>query len=233
MVADHLLQNIAAENNLSETSFYVLKGDEYELRWFTPKAEIDLCGHATLAAAFVLFEIEKYDKPELKFQTRSGLLTVSRNGNRFVMNFPLDELKKKEITEEIKSALKINPVEVYHGKNVLLVVMNSEKELRDINPNPEKVKILHRHGMIVTAQGDHTDFVSRCFFPNFGINEDPVTGSAHTILTPYWANRLNKKELTAKQLSERTGDLNCRLENGRVFISGEAVLFLKGKIFIP
>jgi PhzF family phenazine biosynthesis protein len=229
---DETLQKIASENNLSETAYYVPKGGEYELRWFTPAAEVKLCGHATLATAFVIFEIEKSKLSVLNFHTLSGVLSVSRAQKGYTMNFPVDKLTRIEITDEVKKAIGINPAEMYHGRDVLFVVLNSEKDLIGINPDPSLVKKLHRHGMIVTAKGDTTDFVSRCFFPNFGIDEDPVTGSAHTILTPYWANRLNQNVLTATQLSQRRGELLCKLDGERVEISGEAVLYLEGKILI-
>lgn len=229
---DETMQKIASENNLSETAFYVPKGDEFELKWFTPKAEINLCGHATLATAFVIFEIEKSKQTLLKFHTLSGLLTVTKANKGFSMNFPVDVFNKATITDEIIEAIGIKPVEAYHGRNILMVVLNTEKELTDINPDSEKVKLLHLHGLIVTAKGENSDFVSRCFFPNFGINEDPVTGSAYTILIPYWAFRLKKNDLTARQISARRGELFCKLVNDRVEISGEAVLYLEGRILI-
>lgn len=231
-LSDELMQKIASENNLSETAFYVPKDDEFELKWFTPKAEVNLCGHATLATSFVIFEIEKSKQPVLKFHTLSGLLSVARASKGYTMNFPSDVFNNTTITEEIKKDIGAEPTEAYHGRNILMVVLNSEKELIDINPDTEKIKLLHRHGLIVTAEGESSDFVSRCFFPNFGIKEDPVTGSAHTILTPYWAHRLKKNVLTARQLSQRRGELLCKLVNDRVEISGEAVLYLEGKILI-
>lgn len=229
---DEILQNIASENNLSETAFYVAKGDEFELRWLTPKAEIDLCGHATLATAFVIFEIEKSKQTVLKFHTRSGLLSVAKSTKGYTMNFPANVFNKTEVTEKMKSAIGIQPYEAYLGRDVLLLVLNSQMEILDVRPDFEKIKQLHRHGVIITAEGENTDFVSRCFVPNFGINEDPVTGSAHTILTPYWAHRLKKNTLTAQQLSERRGDLICELINDRVEISGEAVLYMQGTLLI-
>ena len=226
------MQKIASENNLSETAFYVPKGEEFELKWFTPKAEVNLCGHATLATAFVIFEIEKTKQAILKFQTLSGLLTVAKTRFGYTMNFPADVFIKNSVTNEIIEAIGKVPLEVYHGRNILMVVVNSEKELLEIKPDPEKVKRLHPHGLIITSPGEKVDFVSRCFFPNYGINEDPVTGSAHTILTPYWAHRLKKNDLTALQLSERRGELNCKLVNDRVEISGEAVLYMEGKVLL-
>ena len=231
-LSDELMQKIAAENNLSETAYYIPKGDEFELRWFTPKAEVNLCGHATLATSYVIFEIEKSKQSVLMFHTKSGVLTVSRAPKGYKMNFPADVFNKISVTKEMINAIGEEPSEAYHGKNILMVVMNSEKELIGLAPDPEKVKHLHRHGLIVTAEGENTDFVSRCFFPNLGINEDPVTGSAHTILTPYWSNRLQKNELSAFQLSERKGEIFCKLVNDRVDISGEAVLYLEGRILI-
>lgn len=231
-LSNDVMQRIASENNLSETAFYVTKGEEFELKWFTPKAEVNLCGHATLATAFVIFEIEKTKQEILKFQTLSGLLTVAKTRFGYTMNFPADVFIKNSVTNEIIEAMGKVPLEVYHGRNILMVVLNSEKELLEISPDPEKVKRLHPHGLIITAPGEKVDFVSRCFFPNYGINEDPVTGSAHTILTPYWAHRFKKNELTALQLSERRGALNCKLVNDRVEISGEAVLYMEGKVLL-
>ena len=227
-----VMQKIAAENNLSETAFYVPRGNEFELKWFTPKAEIALCGHATLGTAYVIYEIQKSTLPQLNFHTKSGVLTVTRSSQMYSMNFPSDILDGTHITDEIHHAIGLRPAEAYYGRNVLMVLLNSENELAGIQPDPEKVKRLHPHGLIATAKGENTDFVSRCFFPNYGISEDPVTGSAHTILTPYWAKRLNKNILTAQQISERVGELTCRFLNDRVEISGEAVLYLEGKIFV-
>ncbi len=227
---DEVLLNIAAENNLSETAYYVSKRDDYELRWFTPKAEIKLCGHATLATAFVIFEIEKSKKDVLNFHTLSGVLSVSRTGKGYKMNFPADVFNRVETDENISKAIGIEPSESYQGRDVLMVVLKSEKELLDLQPDFEMIKSLHRHGLIVTAPGENSDFVSRCFVPNFGINEDPVTGSAHCILTPYWANRLKKNTLSAIQLSQRRGELTCKLLNDRVEIAGEAVLYMEGRI---
>jgi PhzF family phenazine biosynthesis protein len=231
-LSDEQMQNIAMENNLAETAFYTPKDDGFHLRWFTPKAEVPLCGHATLASAYVLFEIEKTKWDVLKFHTLSGILSVARAPKGYTMNFPVDIFDETPSTELIKIAIGTEPEYCYHGRNVLMIVLNSEKELVDLTPDFEKIKLLHRHGLIVTAEGESTDFVSRCFFPHFGINEDPVTGSAHTILTPYWAQRLQKNVLTARQLSQRKGDLLCKLVNERVEISGEAVLYLHGEILI-
>ena len=226
------MQKIASENNLSETAFYVPKGEDFELKWFTPKAEVNLCGHATLATAFVIFEIEKTNQEVLKFHTLSGILTVVKTQKGFTMNFPADVFNKTSITDKIIEAIGKVPSGAYHGRNILMVVLNSEKELLEVSPDSEKVKRLHPHGLIITAPGEKVDFVSRCFFPNYGIKEDPVTGSAHTILTPYWAHRFKKNDLTALQLSERRGELNCKLVNDRVEISGEAVLYMEGKVLL-
>ena len=231
-LTDELMQKIASENNLSETAYYVPKGEEFELKWFTPKAEINLCGHATLAASFVIFEIEKSKQPVLKFHTRSGILSVSKSMKGYTMNFPADVFNKTNVTDEIIHAIGIKPSDVFLGRNILMVVLSSEEELINLVPDHQKIKQLHPHGLIVTAKGKNSDFVSRCFFPNFGIDEDPVSGSAHTILTPYWAQRLKKNVLTARQLSQRKGELICKLENDRVAISGEAVLYMTGNILI-
>ncbi|REJ80505.1 MAG: PhzF family phenazine biosynthesis protein [Bacteroidetes bacterium] len=231
-LSDDQMHRIAAENNLSETAFYVPKGNDFSLRWFTPTVEVSLCGHATLASAYVLFEIYKYSDPQVHFHTKSGLLSVRRDNGGFVMNFPADHYKETPITPLITRALGINPKKVVQGKNILMAELSSEKELRELFPEIYTVMQVHPHGLIVTAKGDNVDFVSRCFFPNAGINEDPVTGSAHTLLTPYWSEKLNKKELKARQISKRGGDLNCSMLGDRVEIGGNAVLYMRGEIEI-
>ncbi|MCC7231837.1 MAG: PhzF family phenazine biosynthesis protein [Bacteroidia bacterium] len=230
---DETMQRVAGENNLSETAFAVANGKSYDLRWFTPEKEVDLCGHATLATAFVLFEIKKINTDEITFNSRSGVLTVRRNGTSFTLNFPADEIKDTDMPASLEKAIGASPVKTVMGKNVLMCEVASEKILASIKPDFKALARLHPHGVILTAKGDHTDFVSRCFFPNYGINEDPVTGSAHTILTPYWTGKLNKKILSARQISHRRGELSCEMKNDRVEITGKAVMYMTADIYLP
>lgn len=227
---DTTLQKIAAENNLSETAFFVPKGNDFELRWLTPTTEVDLCGHATLASAYVLFEILKISQPQIQFHTRSGILSVEKSGQSYKMNLPADKPEESEVTPLLSRAVGTKPIQAIRGKNILMAVIESESELRSLIPEIYTVMQVHPNGLIITAKGDNVDFVSRSFFPNMGINEDPVTGASHTLLTPYWANRLGKNSMTAKQLSKRGGELLCSLNSDRVEISGSAMLYLKGEI---
>ncbi len=227
---DSTLQKIAAENNLSETAFFVSKGDDYELRWLTPSTEVDLCGHATLASSYVLFELLNYKQKTLKFHTRSGILTVEKTEGGYTMNLPVNNYKETEVTPLLSRAVGIKPSHAVIGKNILMAEISSEKELRSLIPEIYTVMQVHPHGLIITAKGETADFVSRSFFPNLGINEDPVTGASHTLLTPYWAAKLGKTSMKAQQLSKRGGDLYCTLTGDRVEIGGQAVLYLKGEI---
>ena len=230
---DSLLQKIAMENNLSETAFYVKRDELYEIRWFTPKSEVDLCGHATLASAFVLFNIEGYSNDYICFYShRSGVLNVSKKSNEFLLDFPVDEFKCMAITDEIVSCFNKRPIEVYRGKTDYMLVFEKESDIVDMQPQIENISRLHARGVIITAKGETVDFVSRFFAPQEGIIEDPVTGSAHTTLTPYWTEKLNKVALSAIQLSDRKGYLQCKLLGNRVEISGQAKLYLMGEIFI-
>ncbi len=234
---DALLQQIAAENNLAETAFYVKEDDHYALRWFTPTVEVDLCGHATLAAAYVLYELEGYQGDALNFETRSGRLTVVRQGKRLSMDFPADTLAAAELSAAVRSGLgEVQPTEVRRGRSDYLLVLASEAELRALQPDFRRIADDRSvRAVIVTAPADasEVDFVSRCFAPQSGIDEDPVTGSAHTTLTPYWAKRLGKTQLVAQQRSARGGTLYCTHRGERVDIAGEAVLYLRGEIRIP
>lgn len=227
-----LMQRIALENNLSETAFFVKRGDVYELRWFTPTFEIDLCGHATLASAFVIFEILKSETETVKFHShKSGELSVEKNGDLFVLDFPSRPVAKAEIPEGLIEALGKEPKEVFKARDYFLVYEN-EQEILDIAPNFSKLIEIDAHGFIVTAKGEDSDFVSRFFAPEVGVFEDPVTGSAHCNLIPFWAERLGKTEMFAKQISQRGGELFCSLNGDRVKIGGNAVLYLKGEIYI-
>lgn len=232
-LSDELLQKIASENNLAETAFYVKQDNLYKIRWFTPMVEVDLCGHATLAAAFVLFNYENHIDKEIQFfSPRSGGLAVSKQGEYLTLNFPTDIYERIDLFDQLVKGFNGKPIEALKGKTDYMLVFENEDQINRIVPNFEEISKLKGRGVIVTAKGDSVDFVSRFFAPQSGINEDPVTGSAHTTLTPYWAKRLGKNELTAIQLSERKGYLNCKYLNERVEISGKAKLYLIGEIFL-
>jgi PhzF family phenazine biosynthesis protein len=232
-LSESLMQNIAFENNLAETAFIVRNGNRYDIRWFTPTIEVDLCGHATLASAFVLFNFYHQDKIDIAFHShRSGQLNVTRTGDLLTLDFPADELKAVDALTAIAEAIGTTPLEAYKGKTDYIAVVSSEQEVRDFQPDLEKIAALNCRGLIVTSAGDHCDFVSRFFAPQSGINEDPVTGSAHTSLTVYWAKRTGKKHFTARQLSFRQGELSCGYNGDRIHIGGNARLYLKGEIYI-
>lgn len=229
-----LMQKIALENNLSETAFYVRKDDRFEIRWFTPAAEVDLCGHATLASAFILFNHEGYDNYEIIFSTlKSGNLKVTKSGDLLTLHFPKDHLEKVNPSPELLNAFNIPPSQVFKGKSKYMFVYQNEDEIRNIIPDLKAISSLAPGGIIITARGYEVDFVSRFFAPFLGVNEDPVTGSAHTALIPYWAQVTGKCELSAIQLSARKGFLTCRNKNDSVEMSGQCRLYLKGEIFIP
>ena len=230
---DSLMQNIALENNLSETAFLVRKNDIYEIRWFTPAVEVDLCGHATLASAHILFSFYEKDKSELVFHShRSGTLKVRKNKDKLTLDFPADTFRSVEHHYKLYESIGIDANECYLGKTDYMLVYNSQEEIENIKPDFAKMAKLDARGVIVTAKGYDVDFVSRFFGPQVGVNEDPVTGSAHTSLTPYWADKLGKNKLTAIQLSERKGYLECELKGDRVEISGNAVTYLTGEIIV-
>lgn len=229
-LAPDLMQRIAMENNLSETAFAIRRGDAlYSLRWFTPSVEIELCGHATLATAFVLFSTDEKDKQLLTFDTASGVLTVSREGDLLLMNFPIRSQAPVEVTDIIRKAVDQTILEAHGGYNLQLL-LESEDAVRACVPDIRAIRALDYHGVTVTAQGDDVDFVSRFFAPNVGIDEDPVTGSTHTSLTPFWAERLGKTSMKAKQLSARGGELTLRLADDRVLIGGNACFYMVGGI---
>jgi PhzF family phenazine biosynthesis protein len=245
--ADALMQQIAAENNLAETAFYVAEGDHLRIRWFTPTVEVDLCGHATLATAHVLFHHKGFTGDTVRFASRSGELRVKKEGERLTLDFPVDTLTPLSVTEEMYRWFDKRPEEAYKGKTDYLLVFGSQADIANIQPNmPVLEKLTEARGVIVTAKGadfddsagrganpggDTVDFVSRFFGPQSGVPEDPVTGSAHTTLTPYWSKRLGKKELTAQQLSTRKGYLRCKDAGTRIEISGQAKTYLVGRIF--
>ena len=228
-----ILQAIAAENNLSETAFLVRNAIGFDLRWFTPLTEVALCGHATLASAFVLFNCRKWPQECIRFQTRcSGVLEVTRHKDLLEMNFPARAPHAISPPAGLKEALGVTPRETLASVEDLLVVLDGEKAVRDVQPDfPVLARIVCR-GIIVTARGNHCDFVSRFFAPRLGLPEDPVTGSSHCVLAPYWAGVLGKNDLYASQLSKRGGELFCTHAGDRVKISGKAVLFLEGTITI-
>lgn len=228
---DQQMQAIAAENNLSETAFFVLRGDHYDLRWFTPITEVDLCGHATLASAYVVFQFLNTSLTTVDFSTRSGMLTVEREGTLLSMNFPSRPASSCPIPDNLVQALGAQPQEVLLARDYL-VVYDSEDTILSVCPDMEQLLKLDCLGIIVTAQGKDADFVSRFFAPKAGVPEDPVTGSAHCTLVPYWSEKLNKKTLHALQVSRRGGELLCEDLGDRVKISGHAVTYLEGFIWL-
>ncbi|MBV8550313.1 MAG: PhzF family phenazine biosynthesis protein [Acidobacteriaceae bacterium] len=228
---DATMQSIAVENNLSETAFFVPDGDRFHLRWFTPACEVDLCGHATLASAYVVFHELGHNEDTVRFQTKSGELAVSRDGERLVMNFPSRPPAPIEPHRALLPALGGNPSEVLAARDYL-VVYASAADVKALKPDMRELINIDRFATIVTAPGDDCDFVSRFFAPAKGVPEDPVTGSAHCTLVPYWAKRLGKTKLRARQISARGGELFCELLGDRVAMAGYAALFLRGQISI-
>lgn len=232
-INDNIMQKIASENNLSETAFVVKNDTSYDLRWFTPKAEIDLCGHATLGTSYVISSFVDVGIEDMIFNTASGILKVKRKDDLYEMDFPLREPENIELSKGVISEIiGIEPAELYLSRD-LFVVLESEKQVEKLTPDFSKMIELDKGlGVIVTAKGTDVDFVSRCFYPKLGVNEDPVTGSAHSNLIPFWAQRLNKDEMIAKQLSKRGGTLYCKMAGNRVKISGKAVHYMTGTINI-
>lgn len=229
------MQNIAAENNLAETAFFIPNGNHFELRWFTPNSEVELCGHATLATAHVLWKHLNYQGNEIRFKTRfSGDLSVSRKGKLLTLDFPQDDIQETDIPAALIPALGgAIPEDLFKGKTDYLLIFENQEEIEKIQPNFQKIAEIEARGVIVSARGNEVDFVSRFFAPRVGVPEDPVTGSAHTSLTPYWSKILGKTEnLTARQLSKRGGNLVCSLKNNRVLISGEAKTYLIGEMML-
>jgi PhzF family phenazine biosynthesis protein len=230
---DQTMKNIAAENNLAETTFYVKERDGYRIRWFSPETEIDLCGHATLAAAHVLFYHEGFSGTTISFASCSGELRVIKKGDQLILDFPTDDIKQVEVTAEMLQWFSTKPSEAYKGRSDYMLVFGSEAEVAGIRANLAVLKELTDcRGVIVTAKGETVDFVSRFFAPQSGIPEDQVTGSAHTTLTPYWSRRLQQNELEAVQLSPRKGFLHCKNAGKRTEIGGQAKTYLIGEIFL-
>lgn len=230
---DARLQAIAAENNLSETAFLVPDGDGFELRWFTPATEVALCGHATLASAFVLFACRNWRAPDIPFRTRrSGTLRVTRDEDLIVMDFPAIPTVPLPPSDGLACALGVPPAEVHTAGEDILVLLEDERQVRELRPDISALAAIACRGVIVTARGEGCDFVSRFFAPRVGVPEDPVTGSAHCALTPFWSRRLGKSALHARQVSARGGELFCRDRGARVGIAGRAVLYLEGTITV-
>jgi len=229
---DSTLQNIAAENNLSETAFFLKEGDYYKIRWMTPENEVPLCGHATLASAFIIFNFIEKDLNKIKFMSKSGELIVERNENMFTLDFPSHKPTPIKITDTIKNCFDREPLEVLQNGFYVLAVFDSEDYIREFQPNFGMIKQIHPHAVIISSKGKEADFVSRMFAPNEGINEDPVTGSSHTVLIPYWTEKLGKKNFRALQVSKRGGELFCEDLGKRVKITGRAVLYSTGSLFL-
>lgn len=228
---DKTLQAIAGENNLSETAYIVPKEEGYHIRWFTPTTEVDLCGHATLASAFVVFHELGFKGERLCFDSPSGELVVTRDGDSFTMDFPSRLPKRCDISPVLVETLGAWPLEVLSADDYI-AVFEREEDILEMNPDFYRMTQLDRRGVVVTARGSEYDFVSRFFAPNYGINEDPVTGSAHCELAPYWGRRLKKDKMTARQFSARGGTVICELKGERVFLSGRAVKYMEGEIYI-
>ncbi len=228
---DATLQAIGEENNLAETAYFVNTGSALQIRWFTPLAEVKLCGHATLASAFVLFNFLDWPGDSVVFQSASGPLSVSRNGAQLTLDFPSQAPESLPAPQELVTGLGSMPRQCLANEDYV-AVFESEQELASLRPDFYALAQLDRRGVIVTAPGDTVDFVARFFAPKLGVPEDPVTGSAYTHLTPYWAVRLNKAVLKARQISRRGGEIGCELHGDRVHISGHAVSYLEGTIDI-
>lgn len=228
-IGDEQMQAIAEENSLSETAFFVPEGEGYRIRWFTPVDEVDLCGHATLASAHVLFK--ELDRPgeRIEFESRSGLLKVARNGELLTLDFPAQSPVPVKPGSDVSRALGCQPAEVLAGEDYM-AVFTTEQEVAGLSPDFNLLAGLDRRGLIATAPSDRYDFVSRFFAPALGVPEDPVTGSSFTQLAPYWSRRLGKQRLHARQISARGGDVLCEPVGGRVLISGKALTFLRGEI---
>jgi PhzF family phenazine biosynthesis protein len=231
---DKVLLSVAAENNLSETAYFVPRGNHYELRWFTPRCEVKLCGHATLASGFVLMQILAPELKSVRFETRySGVLTVSRESNLFAMDFPsLTPWPCAAPPAALTEVLGKTPDQVLQIEDNYFAVYQNEEVVRSIRPDLKLLEELHPAGVAITAPGRNADFVSRYFAPSYGIPEDPVTGSTHCSLAPYWAQRLGKRTLHARQVSERGGEIWCEVKEQRVILKGNAVLTLRGELLI-
>jgi PhzF family phenazine biosynthesis protein len=229
---DNLMQQIALENNLRETAFIVKEATGYRIRWFTPVVEVDLCGHATLASAKVLFGEQEFPGNEIVFNSKSGILKVKKEASgKLTLNFPVTPFEPvDDPPENILKGLKVKNATIYKGSFDYMAVLENQQQVSALDPDFNLLSTLPSRGLVVTAKGEEADFVSRCFFPQSGINEDPVTGSAHTMMTPYWVRELGKNKLSAIQLSARKGFLDCELAGDRVYMSGDVVVYLRGEI---
>ncbi|OQX79429.1 MAG: isomerase [Bacteroidetes bacterium 4484_276] len=229
---DEVMQNIAFENNLSETAFFVREGNVFQIRWFTPTIEVDLCGHATLATAHVLFNHLDYKGDIIFLESKSGDLRVMKDEDMLWLDFPTGFCEKVNMPPNLIEAFTAQPVEALAARDYLMAVYESEEAIQNMKPDFNRLKELPYHAIIVTAKGNDVDFVSRMFAPVIGIDEDPVTGSAHTLLTPYWSQKLKKVHLSARQVSSRGGELQCKMSGDRVEIGGQAVTYLVGEIVV-
>ena len=228
-----LMQQIATENNLSETAFINNSDNKYSIRWFAPGCEIDLCGHATLASAYVYFQYINSGATTFEVNSiKHKNLIVTKDKDLLFLNFPVDKLIEQNNYDEIEEMIGVRPKYICKGRDDYLAILKSQTNVENLNPDFMKLKYLDSRGLIVSAQGDDCDFVSRCFFPRTGVDEDPVTGSAHTSLTAYWAKVLDKYTLSARQLSVRGGELKCKFKGERVHIGGKVVEYMKGHISI-
>lgn len=231
---DETMQRIALENNLAETAFFVKNGDVYEIRWFTPLIEVNLCGHATLASAHVIFNELGESASVIKLHShRSGELSVEKQGERLILDFPSYNLNEIEIDEKLVEAVGKRPLQTWETQgNMVFMLFERESDIAAIEPEMSALAKIPFDEVIVTAKGDSADFVSRMFAPRIGIPEDPVTGAIHCSLIPFWAERLDKTEMFARQISARGGELFCELAGDRVKIGGNATLYLKGEIYV-
>jgi len=228
---DATLQSIAAENNLSETAFFVNINNVFHIRWFTPVSEVNLCGHATLASARVIFDELNYVLPQITFSSKNGELRVSKEDNQLIMDFPAQHPVKCEAPLALKEAFHHASFQCFKHDDYFLI-FSSESDIRNASPDMQLLQKVDLRGVCISAAGDSYDFVSRFFAPKYGIDEDPVTGSSFTQLIPYWSKRLKKKELQAKQVSERGGEVRCKDMGERVIIGGKTVKYLSGTLFI-
>lgn len=229
---DDVLQAIAVENNLADTAFFAPEGDDFRLRWFTPVTEVDLCGHATLASADVLFRILGYQGAGARFHTRSGVLTVECRDGLYAMDFPAAMPSPCTADPALVESLGVQPVDTLRAFDHV-VLLDSEAAVRRVTPDFSRMSALDLRGVVVTAPGDTADYVARCFYPKLGVNEDPVTGSAHCETAPYWALRLGKQELRAEQLSTRGGLVWCEVRGDRVILRGRAAHYMTAEITLP
>lgn len=229
-LSDEVMQKVAAENNLSNTAFYIPVGDNYHIRWFTPLKEVDLCGHATLAASFIINNKQGFLNRSISFNSRSGILEVEKKGDYYILDFPRSTIHEIKIATWMEESFSVKPAKAYQCSLDIMLIYENEEVVTSLVPNFQVLQKVETRGVITTALGDSADFVSRFFAPAAGIDEDSVTGSAHTALAPYWGGVLGKDSLKAKQVSKRGGELNCEVFPNRVKISGKASLYMKGII---